>query len=242
MSDEFVGILRNRETGEMHAIDAHKARLGRMRRRIHSWSEVADEIDKTKQTRKIMVDLTYRPGVEWEANHIRDYMSAVRRKLGDDLYAYAWVAEMQMRGSVHYHIYIIAKKGVRLPVPDKSGMWPNGMSRIAKGRSPFYLVSYLKKDNQEKAYQKKGFIKGMRIFAVWIKKDVVRKWIWTKFRWSALPAWLRQELEQFGIVLVGLFPKRKEGGGWSLRLPKERQELINWPEWDIEFHSPWTLD
>jgi len=114
VSEGYSAILRNRETGEFHTVDAHKTRLGRMRRRIHAWSEVADEIDSIRHTRKVMVDLTYRPGVEWERNHIRDYMSAIKRKLSDSLYAYAWVAEMQERGAVHYHIYFFLKKGTRM--------------------------------------------------------------------------------------------------------------------------------
>jgi hypothetical protein len=55
------------------------------------------------------------------------------------------------------------KTGTKVPVPDKSGMWKKGMSRIETARSPFYLVAYLGKE-----YQKNfdNMPKGCRVFGI----------------------------------------------------------------------------
>lgn len=232
----FEAVLMNTTTGERVIVDPESARLNRMRRRVHAWSEAVGEIQRERKVSKKMITLTYAPGVEWRVNHIRDFMRQVRRKLGDELLAYAWVAEMQQRGAVHYHVYLIVGVNGWLPTPDKSGMWVHGLTEVKEGRSPFYLVTYLKK-----GYQKRGYPKKLRIFAVWINKKFVRLWTWTQFRWSALPAWLRQELMLIGFVLIGIFPKPKDGGGWFINLPPDRAEFVGFHSHYLEFHSPWIM-
>ncbi len=235
-------------TGKRVKIDPAQACLSRMRRRITAWSEVIKEVEVSGPQRKVMICLSYdtegthhEEPYDWKPNHIRDYVKKLKKKLGDNLIAVGWVAEMQRRGTVHYHVYIIVRKGTRIPMPDELGMWPWGSSNIQTGRSPFYLVAYLKSKGGQKAYQKMGFPKGCRIFAVWVQKKLLRLWVWTRFRWSSLPAWLREELDVFGFALVGLFPKRNEGGGWILKIPIDRKEFFGWPQSIIEFHSPWVL-
>ena len=40
MPGAYSAILRNRVARKFHTVDAHEARLGRMRRRVHAWSDV----------------------------------------------------------------------------------------------------------------------------------------------------------------------------------------------------------
>lgn len=238
----FSVRMMNLTTGKFFDSDPEQARLARMRRRVVAWSDAVNELEiDGRRLRKVMITLTYKAAGVWEANHIRDFMKAFKRRLGENLFCVAWVAEMQKRGVVHYHIYAIVLRGTRIPKPDEAGLWPYGSTRIETGRSAFYLIAYLKGSGKEKSHQKTGFPKGCRIFSVWFRKDVLRIWVLTKFRWSALPGWLRADLERFGFNLVGLHPKPKEGGGWVLGLPPDRQELLNWPMPFIEFTSPWVL-
>jgi hypothetical protein len=88
-----------------------------------------------------------------------------------------------MRGAVHYHIILVCKKGTRVPIPDKSGMWKHGMSKIETAKTVYYLCSYLKK-----SYQKEGeFPKGMRMYSVWISKGAVATIAHWMMRISSLP-------------------------------------------------------
>lgn len=238
----FSVRMMDTQTGKVFDSNSDLARLARMRRRIKAWSEAIASLElDQRHIRKVMITLTYQPGAEWQKNHIRDFVYALKRRLGDGLMAAAWVAEMQKRGAVHYHLFIIVKRGTRVPKPDESGLWPWGTSNIQTGRSPYYLVAYLKGTGKDKAYQKMGFPKGCRIFSVWLNKSFFRVWVVTLFRWSALPTWLRQELEIFGFYFVGLHPKPKEGGGWSLFIPEDRRPYIRYNRPVMDFHSPWVL-
>lgn len=234
---DFSIHMVNTATGKRFKSDAGQSRLARMRRRVVAWSKVAEELQFDGQRmRRVMITLTYKGEGKWQPNHMRDFVKRFKEVLGSGLYALAWCAEMQERGAVHYHLYALVRPRTKIPMPDKSGMWPHGSTQIATGRSFYYLVSYLKKE-----YQKAGFPKGCRIFAVYLRKSLLRPWTYTKFRWSALPNWLNEELNDYGVILVALFARRKEGGGWYLDVPEDRQHFFEWPVSKLEFYSPWVM-
>jgi hypothetical protein len=113
-------------------------------------------------------------------------------------------------------------------------MWPHGLSKIQSARSPYYLVSYVGKE-----YQKMGkFPKGMRVFAVWLNCVSVPLWVMAKFKLSALPRWLAEEITGLGIL--GLFMPKRDigGGGWTLQLPSNLHKIFGA---DIWFPSPWVV-
>ena len=97
-----------------------------------------------------MSTLTYRPGVEWESRHISRYVQRCVEWLErrGHSYAYAWVLEMQKRGAPHYHVLFWLPVGVMLPKPDcisgrqRTPLWPHGMTKIERARSPGYIVKY----------------------------------------------------------------------------------------------------
>ena len=198
-------VFMNPMTHEVRVIDTNKSRYDRLRHRVKSTCDILAEIPNA---RLMMVGLTYKPGLDYQPNDIRDYMSKVKRKLGDRLLGYVWVAELQARGTMHYHVLLYLKKGTLLPLPDKSGMWPHGSSSVCTAKSPYYVLAYTKKAYQ-KDYDK--FPVGARAYAVWIQEKLMA----VKLRFLSLKKWER------GIV---------ESEGWDA-LPFYRQmhsELNTW--------------
>ncbi|NPV75545.1 MAG: hypothetical protein HPY59_04135 [Anaerolineae bacterium] len=206
-------VMKNSVTGEDLILDKLEMRLSRMRRRIFTWANTIKDylpnIGLGRYYRKVMITLTYAEIEGWKPNHIRDYMKELKRRLGIDLIAYAWCAELQARGAVHYHIELICKKGTIIPMPDKSGMWKHGLSKIETAKTVFYICSYMKK-----SYQKAGeFPKGLRMYAVWVAKEAVESLAHWMLRVSSLPKWLANKVismvEYYGEKWV-----RSPGGGW----------------------------
>lgn len=203
--------LYDREKKEYIVIDQKAARLSRMNKRVFAWADTMKPVkDKNSGCQMLMIGLTYKPGVEWKANDIRDFIARLKRKVGQkNIIGMARVGELQQRGAVHYHIIIVVKKGVRIPKPDKSRLWLHGSSRVEVARSPFYIVSYTKKK-----YQKEGiFPKGLRMYEVWINPEYItmlEKWY---FRLSTLPAWLKAQIIK-DVDNLGAKWDRLVGGGW----------------------------
>ena len=195
-------VLTNRVTGKVCIVDQVKARYDRLRNRIHNWATIISTIPGKK--RMVMIGLTYREGEPWQPNDIRDFMITVKRKLGESLLAYAWVSELQTRGALHYHVVLYMRTTARLPLPDKAGWWKHGSTKVTGARSPFYLVSYTKKQDQ-KDYMK--FPEGARAFAVWINEKTlseqlrklslkeVEKRVVEVYGWDGLAIWRNTKVE-----------------------------------------------
>lgn len=207
-------------------IDTHAARIRRCQKRIHSWASVLPGAHRRAQRayksmkigpRLVMITLTYRDAKAWQPLDIRDYMVSLRRVLDTNLYAYAWVLEMQQRGAPHYHLLLYVKRGTRIPRPDDK-LWIHGSSRIETARSVFYIVTYTGKE-----YQKSNLPAGARMFAAQIYAGAVDSAEMLEFRMSTAPAWLRAKLiatqEDIGSDLHW---SRCEGGGWVIRETGEK--------------------
>lgn len=105
--------------------------------------------------------LTYKPGINWEPRHISNCLKAVRKwcKRRDVPFRYVWVAELQHRGALHYHLAMWLSKRIQLPKFDEKGWWPHGMTqRVIAKDAVGYLMKYLSKISQ---FHK--FPKGVRI-------------------------------------------------------------------------------
>lgn len=101
--------------------------------------------------------LTYRGVDDWRAEHVanatRTYGNWCRSK-GVEC-RYTWVAELQGRGAVHYHLLAWLPVGVSMPHWDKptskrngsrDPFWSHGMTQTEKARSGIgYLMKYLSK-------------------------------------------------------------------------------------------------
>lgn len=167
-------------------IDTEKARLTRMRRSLSWAANLIQHFLGPKGYRPAMLTLTYRDVDGFEPRHIslllthiRNWLNRRARKLH-----YVWVAELQQRGALHYHIVIWLPKGLTLPKPDKQGWWPHGSTRIEWARNPIgYLIKYTTKFDI-----KSGLPKGARLHGAG-GIDATGKQI---RRWVNLPSWLKR--------------------------------------------------
>ena len=115
---------------------------------------------------------------------------------------YVWVAELQQRGTIHYHAVVWLPVGVRCPAFDSRGWWPHGMTnRKAVRRSAVgYLMKYLSKGTDTCS-----FPKGARIYGVaGLDKAMSRV-----RRWVRLPAFVQGNSSTLDAWT------RTPGGGWS---------------------------
>ena len=209
-------VIKDSRTGESFVVDAKRARIRHLCRRVRGWVDAIKPIAaNTREFEMKGLGLTIEDENVWNPRMISEYLYALRKILGDRLVAYAWCAELQERGAVHYHVILLLKRGTFVPFPDSSGMWVWGSSHITWDvHSPFYIISYLKKEN----YQKLGeFPKGLRMFHVWIEEGAVDKIAFCKFWLTTLPAWLEKEvLDHFRKYGSFYIPRRLKMGGWKV--------------------------
>ena len=112
-----------------------------------------------------MQTLTYAgSNKDWRPEHISRYLDAMRKwhyaVTGAKTLRYAWVAELQKRGVIHYHVIVWLGGGLTPPKGDLSWkrkdrrglvhweppMWPHGMTRRDKVDAPVaYLMKYASK-------------------------------------------------------------------------------------------------
>lgn len=168
---QFVA-LRNFYTGNILIVDTFAVRLGRMKKSIIDWAYLVDKFRSSHKTRMVMVTLTYRRGCDYKPGHIGDYLRNLKKRLGSALYAFAWVAELQKRRAVHYHVILVVEPGSDIPMPDKKGYWTHGMSKIETAKTAFYLATYAGKQ-----YQKSigDYPKSCRLYATSIRPAMKNK-------------------------------------------------------------------
>lgn len=137
------------------------------------------------------VTLTYRGVADWRADHISASVQAFRNWCSARRVScrYTWVAELQTRGAVHYHLLAWLPHGVRMPHWDKaptrrrSPFWPHGFSNTQQAHSGVgYLMKYL-----SKLGELSRFPKGLRLYGIGgLSRDgrSVRSWF-------NLPQWAK---------------------------------------------------
>jgi hypothetical protein len=138
-----------------------------------------------------MMTLTYRPGVEWQRCHVSSLLDALSKWAARRNFSipYVWVAELQERGAVHYHVILWLPVRVMIPMPDKRGWWPHGSTKVERARR---AVSYITK------YASKGdigtkFPRGLRLWGAGGLCGEGREWR----TWLRRPAWLRRSVDRF---------------------------------------------
>lgn len=144
--------------------DVQRRRLGRLKRTVWACSHWHSLTVRRGHRETVwFVTLTYAGVHDWSARHISQCLAAVRKWCQRQAVAfkYVWVAELQKRGAVHYHLAIWLPKRLQLPKFDKRGWWPHGMTQTVIGRSPVgYLMKYLSKTGPLQAFPKGARIHG----------------------------------------------------------------------------------
>ncbi len=215
-------VLRNSRSHKVIVLDNFLVRYGRMRKRIADWVRVL-LTNYEFNFKYVMITLTYAPENNWEVNHIRTFMKSIRKVLGKRLLGYAWVAERQRRGAIHYHVLLAVPDdltiGDELPYPDEAGLWSYGFSRTEIARTPFYLITYLGKEYQKDFSM---FPKGIRVFAVYIRDEEMKK----ELRFQSLRPYQQEYVNEFGWSELNSMTR--------LRKDIHDEENIGWSIWSFE--------
>lgn len=193
----------SRRTGSHVTVDAKASRCRRLARSVKWAAQLHAQPSRGQRPQRCcMVTLTYASVDGWDPRHMTAFCTRVRewfRRIGHP-FRYVWVAELQKRGAVHYHMLVWLPKGVTLPKPDKRGWWPHGMTNVQVAHRPVgYMVKYASKFDSKSDFPRGLRAHGSGGFDSFGK--AVRHW------WS-LPAWLR------GQVGVGDRVIRLDGGGF----------------------------
>jgi len=98
-------------------IDADAARMKRLQRSVKSAAQFFGLSLGPRRFRAAMLTLTYKPGEDFSPRHISALFTRMRQwiaRRGHKLH-YVWVAELQKRGALHYHILVWLPRGLTLP-------------------------------------------------------------------------------------------------------------------------------
>lgn len=188
-------------------VDRDQRRLACLRRsigfsaRAHAVSEKGHRSDVPW-----MVTLTYAgTNADWDPRHISAALHGARQwaKRSGFALRYVWVAELQKRGVIHYHLCVWLPRGVRMPKWDARGWWVHGMSNrvVARNAVP-YLLKYMSKGTDVSAGT---FPRGARLYGVGgLEKSLQRA-----RRWLNLPRFVQCNSDTSDRWV------RAEGGGWT---------------------------
>lgn len=142
--------------------------------------------------RCLFVTLTYRANTKGNARDVSALLKCVRewlRRQGLPMCPYLWVAELQKRGAIHYHLLLWLPRRLHLPRLDRRGWWRHGMTKVETARNPVgYLVKYASKCRAEDVAR---FRKGTRLYGYGGLVAEVRRVV-RRARW---PRWARKVRE-----------------------------------------------
>jgi hypothetical protein len=205
--------------GKITEVDSFASRQHRLTTAIHSFVDYVKPISKVENWDSKMVTLTYEKASDWSPNHIRDFNKWLRRAMGDNLKSYAFVAELQKRGAVHYHLIVYTKKGASIPFPDRAWgrknyiAWKWGYTKVEKARLPQYLASYVSKEYQKDYYR---FPKNARGFGIWVNSLLELKRLFSAYMSDKQkPLWILQDFPNLDFLKEENQLKRI-GGKWRI--------------------------
>lgn len=179
-------------------------RLRRLRQRVRSFVDLAGDKSQSGAVigRWAMVTLTYAQIGGWSPNHVRRFVNCARLWMEQKGYklVYVWVAELQQRGAVHYHVLVKLPLGLTLPKPDDRGWWTHGSTRVewVRRTGKGYMSKYASKETQRHGL----FARGLRLCGSGGLPAAARAWA----RWLLCPCYIRGECEPSDL------PRRVQGG------------------------------
>jgi len=83
--------------------------------------------------RCLFVTLTYRTNTKGDPRDVSACLNRMRDWLarqGLPMCPYLWVAELQKRGALHYHLMVWLPRVLHLPRLDRCGWWKHGMTKV----------------------------------------------------------------------------------------------------------------
>lgn len=222
-------------------IDKRAGRLARLRRTI-GWSARAhaQAAPGFRPDACLMLTLTYRDGADWEPRHVKRCLDAYRRwcrKQGIGC-RYVWVAEVQKRGAIHYHVAVWVPPDQYVPRPDEAGWWPHGSSNVTRARSaPAYLMKYLSKGLGSDELH---LPQGARMHG----RGGLEEWARRGLRWYAYPSWIKARAS------INDRWDRATGGGWwspeGIVIPSEHKRVCIGGLWGVvrvaDYGRPFPVD
>lgn len=208
-----VHVVRGSELAELN----RRRRCGRMRTALLACSDLQQRQLQATATRwrAALLTLTYRRADEWEPRHISDCLKHLRHWCARRSWklAYAWKAEMQKRGAVHYHVivWLPIALGLRSLKLDNLAWWPHGMTNFQWARKDpvRYIAKYLSK------VELKSMPKGIRMHGRGGLDAETRVLV----RFALLPRYVRTHFGTGDVV-------RANGGGWLNRETGEWLEAV----------------
>ena len=208
------------EEFEVDQVGARKKRLGRTVRQVAGLHQFTLG---PKCYKPAMVTLTYADVDGFQPRHISVLLKHIRQWLArrNHRFHYVWVAELQARGALHYHIIVWLPKGLTLPKPDKQGWWSHGMTQIKWATHAVgYLCKYVSKFDGVAT-----FPRGLRLHGSGGHGDIAKR----VRRWSNLPGWLRslvgvesRVVRRKGLGLVDLTSGTLWQTPWAVRVQRRR--------------------
>ena len=175
-----------------------KKRVKRLRRSVWAAGHLHGLADHGRRPPVAwMVTLTYVGVDDWRSDHISAASEQYRRHCARLRVPcrYLWVAELQKRGAVHYHLIAWLPKGVGMPHWDRDtvspsgrpvrAFWGHGMTNVEQARTGVgYLMKYLSKLDDGAA-----FPPHLRLYGVGGLTSQARM----VRGWYNLPEWAKRE-------------------------------------------------
>jgi hypothetical protein len=187
--------------------ERHAQRLARMRKNVWLGVSMLRDHQVTAGGALVMYTLTYASIKDWAPRHISGCMRWLRAQ---GVRLYVWVAELQRRGAVHYHVLALLPDGQRWVKPNTAhGGWTKGFTWVSPDIvKPFYIMKYLQKGQGHNA--DKDFPKGLRLYGV--SSSAIRGAAFQDalaWRQSHLPTWASCDTKDPCITLGS---RRVRGG------------------------------
>lgn len=191
-----LGLVHTEQGGQTLVVSLHDQtrRASRCRRGTITRARLLDGQvqDGGFRGKWYLLTFTYRNHADWEPGDIKGWLQATRKQFqrkGATLH-YVWVAELQKRGTIHYHAIVWIPRGHFIRKPDECGLWPKGSTQIAQARNAVgYLAKYAGKglgaqcDPEGREYR---FPRGARIQGAGglVNSSVVEARFWMAPRWA----------------------------------------------------------
>lgn len=192
---------------EKFAIDRNATRCKRMRLGVSNGARLLHRLahrERAAQRWNLkFLTLTYRGVNDWRSGHMGAFRKALNHWcIANKIKArFVWVAELQKRGAVHYHMVLWLPKGKFLPKVDACGWWPHGSTNVQTAQNPIgYLMKYASKATAAEASK---YPRGCRMFGVGGLDKSGRE----EVRYWRAPTWVRD-------AMPGTADIRKTVGGY----------------------------